>query len=287
MLKPFDIFLLACFAYFFVKLDIKNEKLLLMETKNSSIFKDYSSNLKHVLKKHHPDFNEQANLESMETIQEINAKFFKNEASFKRNLLELFILGDLDENDLTKIKSIFKIITKVLIANSLSAVFIFSKITGKKRIISSLLLLSVFLALHVTLVFLYYLYLFNEDRSALASLRNTLNNSILCEYFAYSTVNEIINLVGFVQVVLFFGFSLLMNWSNSIQRDFAVLFPEMVKKIKEANFGAGKQTEAQQNTLREVIATIDAAQGKESKFWKVVQTVFAVLSIILVIKQGI
>ena len=287
MLKPFDILLLIGFVYYFLKLDIKNEKMVMMEIKNNSVFKDYSNNLKHVFKKHHPDFNESANLETMENIQTINAKFFKSEKSLQRYLLELFIIGDLDENDLTKIKSIFKIITKILIANSLSAVFIFSKITGGKRILLSLLVLALFLIVHIILVFLYYLYLFNEDRSPFEKLRYHLNSSIFCQYLAYSTVNEIISLVGFFQVVFVFLFTLSMSHFNPIQKDFTILFPEMVKKVKEANFGPGKQTEAQQNILREIINTIDAAQGKDSKIWKILQTIFAILSIILVVSQGI
>lgn len=285
--KLFDGIVIFTFMYVLAKLDLKNEKMQLMETSNTTSFKEYSLNYKHLIKKHHPDFNENASLEAMESIQTIHDKFYKSENAFRKYFLELFIIGDLDEDDVSKIKSIFKFLTKILIANSLSSVFIFFKVTGGKRIIFSFSLLIFFITIHCLLIFAYYLYLFENKFEFLMLIRQFVSHSSFHNFFQFATIHEIVHLGVFIQLVFFYLYSLLMNRTNKIQNNYVKLFAELVKKLQKGNFSTEKKTDEQRQILSEIVGEINQIQGKENKIWKGVQSVLTVIILLLALKQGI
>ena len=237
-------------------------------------------------KKHHPDFSESPDIDLLENIKMMNDKFFKTERAFKRSLTELFIIGDLDENELVNLRQILKILTYFILADSISIVFIFYKIIGGRRIFFALIFALATMIIHGFCVFFYIDYLFYQKMLVFTQFCDFLVSSIFCEMFMMSTACEIVYLFGLIQVAVFYCLSSLIGVFNSQQNDYYSLFSSLLRKTQELKITQARRTDAQIKGLKEIIEDINKILGRGNKIWKWIQNIFFVLSLFLMFKQG-
>jgi hypothetical protein len=288
MPKLVDGLVILALVYFAAKLELRNPLMVLMELRTSTTFGEYTQNYKHVLKKSHPDFNTDANVEVFEAIQTINDRFLKTERVFSRNIFKLFVVGDLNEDEMATVRSVLSILTLMLIADAISVILIFAKVTGGRRIVTTLIPLAIFIGFQAGTLFMYANYLFFSNPGLLQTFRGLISDTWMRHFFGQSTIVELVGLFCLFEVAFLYLVAIVRERRNKIQTDYTAVFASQLKKLKEANItGAQPPTEAQKGILREIVQTVDETEGKSSRYWKILQNIFTVGSILLLVSQGI
>lgn len=288
MPKLVDVLVILALVYFTAKLELRNPLMTFLELTNATTFERYSQNYKHVLKKSHPDFNPDANVEAFEALQTMHERFFKTERSFNRNAFKLFVVGDLNEDEMATVRGVLGIVTLMLIADCVCSIVIFAKVTGGRRILTTLIPLAVFIVAQAGVLLMYVNYLFFNSPGLLLTLRAVINETWVSKYFSQSTVVELVGLFCLVEVAFVYFLAVIRERGNKVQADYTALFAAQIKKLKDANLNSSQPpTDAQKQVLRDIVQTVDETEGKMSRFWTILKNIFTVGSILLLLSQGI
>lgn len=287
MARLFDILTVIALGYLTVKFDIGNQTMRLLGVQNRQTFAEYSSSNKQVMRRLHPDTSPDASTETFELVQDLHTRFLKTEKQYRSNSLSLFAVGDLNNDDVVKIRSVLTVIAQMYIADAVSGVFIFSKIQGGKRIFGGLLVLLLFLALQTGLLFIYARYLLMGESDLMIWIRELIMSKGLKDLFVQSALGQFVSLFSLAQVWIMFLLSSAIGYFNKHESDYLALFLELMKKLRQEGPIQAPFPEEHKQRLREAIAIINEVDKPVSKLWKWLQTILVIITILLMLSQGI
>lgn len=287
MARLFDVLTVLALGYLTVKFDIGNPTMRLLGVQNSQTFSEYLSSNKQVMRRLHPDTNPDANTDTFELVQDLHSRFLKTERQHRSYSVALFAVGDLHTDDMVKIRSVLTVVAQMYIADSVSGVFIFSKIQGGKRIFCGLLVLVLFLAIQAGILLIYVRYLLMGESDLVLWTRELIMSKYTREWFAQSALGQLVSLFSLAQVWIMFLLSSAIGYFNKRENDYAKLFVELMQKLRLQGPQQMTNLEEHKQSLRDAISTIDEADKPVSRLWKWLQTILVIATILMMLSQGI
>lgn len=241
-----------------------------MKTFNLSIRDDYASyraKYPDIVRSLHPDTrgleeDERAN-ESFEENLALLKKVAANAHAFRQRQLHLFVLGDLHSELFYYFRDFFRIIAKQLCICFFVLERVFRQIHSRWRRVLMLGLLAMFLFSTLYIFFEKHYFVENQKNS----FRFILSLASQYEFLAYSSVNELCNLLIILQCLLAPLCFLLLG--QKPKPSLKTHHADVIKLIKAAE--DSKLKDERESLYRKIMSSVDEALPKQGAFARFVQ----------------